>query len=197
MFREIFIDLLKEKKITITELSKLTGISQPLLSHWKSGRQTPNYENLKILSTFFNVSIDYLFTGKTDTTMKYVDNNYVTSLKRIDTICESIKKEVVDFEEQDSKLLVDALTYASDYLLISDYLDTDGKKTAAKDVYNMYKELAICLNCVIEIQNTNKNDYKAMLSCKEKVQSHFDLFESNFKSILNLHIKSMNFDFTV
>ena len=41
-------------------MSKETGISEALISNWKSGRQLPKYNSLNILVDYFNVSRDYL-----------------------------------------------------------------------------------------------------------------------------------------
>ncbi|MDO5397883.1 MAG: helix-turn-helix transcriptional regulator [bacterium] len=60
MFKDLFIQLLQNNNVTAYKLSKDTGITEGLISQWKSGRQLPKYDSLKILCDYFNVSADYL-----------------------------------------------------------------------------------------------------------------------------------------
>jgi len=57
--------LLQNRNITAYRLSKDTGISEALISNWKSGRQLPKYDSIILLCDYFNVSADYLL-GRTD-----------------------------------------------------------------------------------------------------------------------------------
>lgn len=65
MFKDIFIRLLQDRKMSAYQMSKDTGISESLISNWKSGRQLPKYDSLIILADYFDVSGDYLL-GRTD-----------------------------------------------------------------------------------------------------------------------------------
>ncbi len=40
------------------------SISREALSYYENGKRSPKIETLVILSNYFNVSIDYLITGK-------------------------------------------------------------------------------------------------------------------------------------
>lgn len=60
MFKDIFIQLLQSHDLTAYRLSKELGISETLISNWKSGRQLPKYDSLKLLCDYFHVSADYL-----------------------------------------------------------------------------------------------------------------------------------------
>lgn len=60
----IFIELLQKFSISAYKVSKDTGISQTTFSNWKSGRSVPKREIMLKLADYFNVSIDYLMTGK-------------------------------------------------------------------------------------------------------------------------------------
>lgn len=61
---EIFEQLLQDFGITAYKVAKDTGITQSTLSDWKRGRSTPKTDNMKKLADYFNVSVDYLMTGK-------------------------------------------------------------------------------------------------------------------------------------
>ena len=64
MFSDIFKQLIQDSGLTVYQISKDTGISESLMSHWKSGRQLPKYDSLNTLADYFNVSGDFLL-GRT------------------------------------------------------------------------------------------------------------------------------------
>lgn len=59
-----FEKLLKERGETAYKVAKETGISQPTLSDWKNGKSVPKADKLQKIADHFNVSLDYLMTGK-------------------------------------------------------------------------------------------------------------------------------------
>ena len=65
LFKDIFIQLLQDNNITAYNLSKVLGISEAVISQWKSGRQLPKYDSINLLCDYFNVSPNYLL-GRTD-----------------------------------------------------------------------------------------------------------------------------------
>ena len=52
--------LRKKRGLTQKEFAEMLGISQKSYSHWETGKNESNYENLSMLACIFNVSIDYL-----------------------------------------------------------------------------------------------------------------------------------------
>lgn len=65
MFSDIFKQLIQDRGVTAYQLARDTGLSDSLISNWKSGRQLPKYDSLNILADYFQVSGDYLL-GRTD-----------------------------------------------------------------------------------------------------------------------------------
>lgn len=65
MFAEIFVKMLDKKNISAYRLSQDTGITQGMISYWKSGERMPSAENLITLADYFECSVDYLL-GRTD-----------------------------------------------------------------------------------------------------------------------------------
>jgi len=61
---EIFSDLLQANGVTPYKVSKATGVSQSTLSDWKRGISTPKQDKLQKIAGYFNVSLEYLTTGK-------------------------------------------------------------------------------------------------------------------------------------
>ncbi len=61
---EIFEQLLQKYGTTSYKVSKETGVSQAVLSSWKTGRSTPKQPSMQKIADFFGVTLDYLMTGK-------------------------------------------------------------------------------------------------------------------------------------
>ena len=60
MFNEIFVQLLQEKGISAYKLSRETGISQGLISEYKSGKKLPTLQNFIKIADALGVSLDEL-----------------------------------------------------------------------------------------------------------------------------------------
>lgn len=60
----IFAKLLEKNEIKAATVARDTGISNGTFSDWKNGRSTPGPKTLKKIADYFNVSVDYLMTGK-------------------------------------------------------------------------------------------------------------------------------------
>ncbi|MEB6549126.1 helix-turn-helix domain-containing protein [Heyndrickxia sporothermodurans] len=56
--------LRKKKNLTQEELAQRVGISRAALSHYEKDRREPDFETLKKIADFFDVSSDYLISGK-------------------------------------------------------------------------------------------------------------------------------------
>ncbi len=65
MYR-IFEALLKERGMTVAEVSRQTGIRQSTLSNWKKRDNQLNGKNAALIADLFGVSVDYLM-GRTET----------------------------------------------------------------------------------------------------------------------------------
>lgn len=63
-FHDVFNELMTARTLTNYQLSKDTGISDSLIGYWRNGKRKPSLENLRILSQYFNISIDFLITGE-------------------------------------------------------------------------------------------------------------------------------------
>lgn len=63
-FNEIFDELMTSRSLSNYQLSKDTGISDSLIGYWRNGKRKPSLENLRILSKYFNTTVDFLITGE-------------------------------------------------------------------------------------------------------------------------------------
>lgn len=61
---EIFEQLMKAHGCTAYKVSVETGIAQSTLSDWKKGKSTPKQDKMQKIADYFNVSLEYLMTGK-------------------------------------------------------------------------------------------------------------------------------------
>lgn len=68
---EIYQRLLDEKGLKNADVARATGISNMTLSDWKRGKSVPKQSTLQPIADYFNVSIDYLMTGKEPETKEY------------------------------------------------------------------------------------------------------------------------------
>ncbi len=57
-------EIRKKKKLSQLKVAMDLSISREALSHYENGKRSPDVHMLLILSSYFNVSIDYLITGK-------------------------------------------------------------------------------------------------------------------------------------
>lgn len=71
MYYENFEKLCIENGVKPSQVSKATGIHTATLTSWKQGKYTPKREKMELISQYFNVSVDYLMTGKEPTENKY------------------------------------------------------------------------------------------------------------------------------
>ena len=57
-------EIRKQKKYSQLKVAMDLSISREVLSYYENGRHSPDTDMLVLLSNYFNVSIDYLITGK-------------------------------------------------------------------------------------------------------------------------------------
>ena len=60
MFSRKLKELRFKNDITQSEFAKLLGVTQQTVGSWEKEKSTPNYDLLKQIAKYFNVSIDYL-----------------------------------------------------------------------------------------------------------------------------------------
>ena len=63
-FNEKLQELRKQKGITQEELAEALYVSRTAVSKWDSGRGYPSIDSLKMISTYFSVTIDDLLSGE-------------------------------------------------------------------------------------------------------------------------------------
>lgn len=72
---EIFEQLLQSYGLSAYKFCKETGISQSTISTWKKRRNIISGEIAQTIANYFNISVDYLMTGKEKEADKYYLND--------------------------------------------------------------------------------------------------------------------------
>ena len=89
-------ELRKEKSITMKRLGEIIGVSEGAVSQYENGKRQPDYDTLKKIADFFDVSTDYLL-GRTDNPQQNIDQQ----LEGIEFALYGEIKELTDDEKQD------------------------------------------------------------------------------------------------
>ena len=96
---EVFERLLELKNVSISDVSRATGINQSVFSNWKARRNLISGKNAILIADYFGVSLDYLMNGREK-------ESYYTDGKTA-----KIAQEIV--ENKELSLLFDAARDAS------------------------------------------------------------------------------------
>ena len=80
---EIFEKLLKKNNVRTSDVSRATKISASTFSDWKNGVSQPKPDKLLLIAEYFNVSVDYLMTGKEQTIEEMFEEKYAILIKKI------------------------------------------------------------------------------------------------------------------
>ena len=63
-FRQRLFDLRRQAGLSQEELANLLGVTRQAVQKWEAGTSRPDMDNLVSLAEYFQVSLDYLVTGK-------------------------------------------------------------------------------------------------------------------------------------
>lgn len=89
-------ELRKKKNLTQDELAKKIGISRAALSHYEKDRREPDYDTLKKMADFFEVTTDYLLDRETENDkIDYYKNKIATEFPDIDLMFKDMESLTV------------------------------------------------------------------------------------------------------
>lgn len=100
MYR-VFEQLLQQNGVTSYKVAKKAGVTQTALSNWKSGRSTPTTKTLQKIADYFDVSIDYLMTGKEN----FNNTEDILNPKDEKDIAKRLEKTLSDLENTQEALM--------------------------------------------------------------------------------------------
>lgn len=161
--------LRKSSGLSLTQLSKETGISVSSLSAYERGTRQPKSEIIKILSTFFDVIPGYL-TGKTEsktpTEFLKKEINFTRTDKKsnisADEFLEYLSNAIKEKKDQD---LSEALGNS-----FNEILDDEVQKEIAKSILD-YKEILQSLYLKIPFNKIDDSNKKAIEILKKDIKT--------------------------
>lgn len=98
---ENYAKLKETKGVNDFAVSKATGIAPATMSDWKNGRTEPKIDKLQKIADYFNVSLEYLMTGKDTEKVSDSGKKYYFS----DETAELAQRA---FEDKSTRILMDA-----------------------------------------------------------------------------------------
>lgn len=102
MFGKRLAELRKQKNMSQYELAEKLNFSRGKLANYEQGTREPDYETLKFLANFFDVSIDYLL-GNSDESNRSDDEEFERFKNNPDL--ERWYKELPENDEEDLEAL--------------------------------------------------------------------------------------------
>jgi transcriptional regulator with XRE-family HTH domain len=85
MLKDRLVELRKRKKKTQQEIADIIGITRPAYTAYEKGNRAPDYEILKKLANYFNVTTDYLLGHETEENkLEYYKNKIATEFPDVD-----------------------------------------------------------------------------------------------------------------
>ena len=106
-----YAELRDSRELTDYAVSKRSGVARSVLSDWRNGKHSPNVENLTKIAEFFNVSIEYLTSGrepeqKSHTILTFEEESIITAYRALEEsqkalVCQmlGIKRDFVSLKE--------------------------------------------------------------------------------------------------
>ena len=185
LFNEKLKMLRKENELTQEQLAEKLNVSRQAITKWESGDGTPDIENLKQISIFFNTTIDELV--KEDKTMKvetikkysYIEELEIDHTKHFDiNICKIYELNLMSNVEE--KVKVELLSNEEENL-------EESYKIKFDDLYN---KLDIDIKNKKQVQDITINLYLP--------EKYIDEIELNSKiktlNISNLELNKLEYD---
>ncbi len=103
---EIFEKLCTSRGVTPYRVSKETEIATSTFSDWKKGKSTPKADKMQIIADYFNVSLEYLMTGKESALGKFAEQgNLLVRIRNDERLFKALEKYFSLTDEQKNHIL--------------------------------------------------------------------------------------------
>ena len=188
LFKEKLKKLRKEQNLTQEQLAEKLNVSRQAITKWETSDGTPDIENLKQISNFFNISIDELIKEenldlKSNKKYTYTEEFEIDHSKHYDiNICQIEELNITSNSEEKVKINISSDTNEN----IKDIL-----KIKFDNLYNKL-DIDIIKN---KKSNVDNNDFKITIYLPQK---YIDDIEINTKAktmnIENLELEQLEFD---
>lgn len=103
MFGKKIADLRKQRNLSQYDLAEKLGFSRGKISNYEQGTREPDFETLKQIADFFDVSTDYLL-GKTDKKQASAENNVELTDYQKEVLEFFDKSPIVNFKDKPDDL---------------------------------------------------------------------------------------------
>lgn len=188
LFKEKLKKLRKTQNLTQEQLAEKLNVSRQAITKWETSDGTPDIENLKQISNFFNISIDELIKEenlelKSNKKYTYTEEFEIDHSKHYDiNICQIEEFNITSNSEEKVKIIISSDTNEN----IKDIL-----KIKFDNLYNKL-DIDIIKN---KKSNVDNNDFKITIYLPQK---YIDDIEINTKAktmnIENLELEQLEFD---
>lgn len=188
LFKEKLKKLRKTQNLTQEQLAEKLNVSRQAITKWETSDGTPDIENLKQISNFFNISIDELIKEenlelKSNKKYTYTEEFEIDHSKHYDiNICQTEELNITSNSEEKVKINISSDTNEN----IKDIL-----KIKFDNLYNKL-DIDIIKN---KKSNVDNNDFKITIYLPQK---YIDDIEINTKAktmnIENLELEQLEFD---
>jgi transcriptional regulator with XRE-family HTH domain len=101
MFPDRLKNLRKNNNKTQQQMADILGISRQAYGYYENGSRQPDFESLKTLANYFDVTIDYLLTGK-----KEMNSNEEMWKELLDPEKQVFFKDLLDAPEEKIEELI-------------------------------------------------------------------------------------------
>lgn len=188
LFKEKLKKLRKTQNLTQEQLAEKLNVSRQAITKWETSDGTPDIENLKQISNFFNISIDELIKEenldlKSNKKYTYTEEFEIDHSKHYDiNICQTEELNITSNSEEKVKINISSDTNEN----IKDIL-----KIKFDNLYNKL-DIDIIKN---KKSNVDNNDFKITIYLPQK---YIDDIEINTKAktmnIEKLELEQLEFD---
>ncbi|MDG0765199.1 helix-turn-helix transcriptional regulator [Bacillus halotolerans] len=108
MFNKKLITLRKSKKLTQEEMANKIGVHRGTYANYERGHRQPDYDTLKKIADFFEVTIDYLLDQESEPIIREEKTPYVALN---DPDLQIAFRDAADFSEEARRQAIDFINY--------------------------------------------------------------------------------------
>ncbi|WP_286058063.1 helix-turn-helix domain-containing protein [Bacillus mojavensis] len=108
MFNKKLIALRKSKKLTQEEMANKIGVHRGTYANYERGHRQPDYDTLKKIADFFEVTIDYLLDQDFEPIIREEKTPYIVI---DDPDLQIAFKDAADFSEEARRQAIDFINY--------------------------------------------------------------------------------------
>ncbi|MDR4436092.1 MULTISPECIES: helix-turn-helix domain-containing protein [Bacillus subtilis group] len=108
MFNKKLITLRKSKKLTQEEMANKIGVHRGTYANYERGHRQPDYDTLKKIADFFEVTIDYLLDQESEPIIREEKTPYIALN---DPDLQIAFRDAADFSEEARRQAIDFINY--------------------------------------------------------------------------------------